>query len=375
MTRAPRARIGLADLRAQHAPLQSQLEAAAQRVLRSGHFILGDEVAAFEAELAAACGVAHAVGMSSGSDALVAILAACRIGPGDEVVTTPFSFFATVEAVLRVGATPVFADVDPATLNIDAAAVRARIGGGARAILAVHLFGRMADMPALAAAAFAAGIPVIEDAAQAIGAALPDGRGPGAAGTAAALSFFPAKNLGALGDAGMVLTGDAALADRVRSVRVHGARAPHLHELTGGNYRLDELQAALLRVKLPSLGGWTARRRDVARRYREAWAGTPVVLPPDDPGCVWSQFVIRVPDGRRDALAAHLAARDIDTAVFYPTPLHLQPALAHLGGRPGHLPHAEAAAREVLAVPVHAQLSDDDVGRVSDELAAFFAGQ
>jgi dTDP-4-amino-4,6-dideoxygalactose transaminase len=290
-------------------------------------------------------------------------------------VTTPFSFFATAEAVLRVGATPVFADIDPGTLNIDAAAARARISGSARAILAVHLFGRMADMAALAAGASATGIAVIEDAAQAIGAALPDGRRPGVAGVAAALSFFPAKNLGALGDAGMVLTDDRALADRVRSVRAHGARVPHVHELAGGNYRLDELQAALLRVKLPSLDAWTRRRRDIARRYRQAWAGTPVGLPPDDDGCVWSQFVIRVPDGRRDALAAHLAGGDIDTAVFYPTPLHLQPALAHLGGRPGQLPHAEAAAREVLAVPVHAQLSDDDVGRVCDAVQAFFAAR
>ena len=291
------------------------------------------------------------------------------------MVTTPFSFFATAEAIWRVGATPVFVDIDPTTLNIDAGAVAARVGSRTRAILAVHLFGRMADMVALDATAAAAHLALIEDAAQAIDARLPDGRGPGAAGAAAALSFFPAKNLGAFGDAGMVLTGDSALADRVRAIRVHGARAPHLHDVAGGNYRLDELQAALLRVKLPSLAMWTRRRRDIARRYRRAWAATPVALPPDDAGCVWSQFVVRVADGRRDALAAHLAARDIDTAVFYPRPLHLQPALADLGGRPGQLPHAEAAAREVLAMPVHAQLSDDDVGRVCDEVQAFFAGR
>jgi dTDP-4-amino-4,6-dideoxygalactose transaminase len=365
----------MANLAAQHVPLQSQLEAAALRVLRSGRFILGDEVAAFEGELAAACGVAHAVGMSSGSDALVAILTACRIGPGHEVVTTPFSFFATAEAVLRVGATPVFVDIDPSTLNIDAAAVGAGVGSRTRAILAVHLFGRMADMVALDVAASATRLAVIEDAAQAIGATLPDGRGPGIAGVAAALSLFPAKNLGAFGDAGMVLTGDSALANRVRAVRVHGARVPHVHDVVGGNYRLDELQAALLRVKLPSLDMWTRRRRDIARRYRQAWAELPVALPPDDPGCVWSQFVVRVAGGRREVLAAHLTARGIDTAVFYPTPLHLQPALERLGGRPGQLPHAEAAARDVLALPVHAQLSDDDVERVCDEVQAFFAGR
>ena len=365
-------RISLADLRAQNAPLEAELEAAALRVLRSGRYILGEEVAAFEREIAAFARVAYGVGVSSGSDALVAILAACGIGAGDEVITTPLSFFATAEAIVRVGATPIFADVDAATLNLDPAAAQARIGPRTKAILVVHLFGRMADTAPLAGAIAGGGVRIIEDAAQAIGASLSDGRGPGSLGAAAALSFFPAKNLGAMGDAGMVLTDDEELAARVRAIRVHGARAPHTHETIGGNFRLDELQAALLRVKLPSLPAGTARRREIAGLYRQAWADTPLGLPPPDPGCVWNQFVVRVAGGRRDALAARLASRGIDTADYYPTPLHLQPALADLGGQPGQLPRAEAACGEVLALPANAELTADEVARVCDEVRSFF---
>lgn len=363
------ARIGMANLAAQHAPLRAEIEAAALRVLRSDRYILGPEVAAFEREIAQLARVAHGVGVSSGSDALIAILAACGIAAGDEVITTPLSFFATAEAIVRVGATPIFADIDPDTLNLDLVAARARIGPRTRAVLVVHLFGRMVDPAPLAGVA----VPIVEDAAQAIGASLPDGKGPGALGTAAALSFFPAKNLGAMGDAGMVLTDDAGLAERVRAIRVHGAPSPHVHQTIGGNFRLDELQAALLRVKLPSLSAWTRRRREIADVYRQAWADTPLGLPPASPGCVWSQFVVRVPGGRRAALAARLAARGIETAVYYPTPLHLQPALAGLGGRRGQLPRAEAACAEVLAVPAHAQLTPDEVARVCDEVRAFFS--
>jgi dTDP-4-amino-4,6-dideoxygalactose transaminase len=361
-------RIGMANLAAQHAPLRAALEAAAVRVLRSGRYILGPEVEAFEREMSHSARVAHAVGVSSGSDALVAILSACGIGAGDEVITTPLSFFATAEAIVRVGATPVFADIDPETLNLDLVAARESIGPRTRAVLAVHLFGRMVDPAPLAGTA----VPIIEDAAQAVGASLPDGRGPGALGTAAALSFFPSKNLGAMGDAGMVLTDDSGLAERVRAIRVHGASSLHVHRTIGGNFRLDELQAALLRVKLPSLSAWTRRRREIADVYRQAWADTPLGLPPAAPGCVWSQFVVRVPARRRDALAAHLASRGIETGVYYPTALHLQPALAGLGVRQGHLPRAEAACAEVLAVPVHAQLTPDEIGRICDEVRAFF---
>ena len=362
------ARIGMVNLAAQHAPLRAELDAAALRVLRSDRYILGPEVVSFEREISQFARLAHAVGVSSGSDALVAILAACGIGAGDEVITTPLSFFATAEAIVRVGATPIFADIDPKTLNLDLVAARERIGPRTRAVLIVHLFGRMVDPAPLAGA----GIPVIEDAAQAIGASLPDGRGPGALGTAAALSFFPSKNLGAMGDAGMVLTDDAGLAERVRALRIHGASSPHVHQTIGGNFRLDELQAALLRVKLPSLSAWTRRRREVAAIYRQAWAETPLGLPPAASGCVWSQFVVRVLDQRRDALAARLASRGIETAVYYPMPLHLQPALAVLGVRRGQLPRAEAACAEGLALPVHAELTPDEIGRVCEEVRAFF---
>jgi dTDP-4-amino-4,6-dideoxygalactose transaminase len=362
------ARIGMANLAAQHAPLRAALEAAALRVLRSDRYILGPEVDAFEREIAQLARITHAVGVSSGSDALVAILAACGIGAGDEVITTPLSFFATAEAIFRVGATPIFADIDPETLNIDLLAARERIGPRTRGVLVVHLFGRMVDPAPLAGAA----IPIIEDAAQAIGASLPDGRGPGALGTAAALSFFPSKNLGAVGDAGMVLTDEPGLAERLRNIRVHGASSPHTHQMIGGNFRLDELQAAVLRAKLPFLSAWTRRRREIADVYRQAWVETPIGLPPAAAGCVWNQFVVRVPAGRRDALAARLASRGIETAIYYPSPLHLQPALASLGGRRGQLPRAEAACTEVLALPAHAQLTPDEIGRVCDEVRAFF---
>lgn len=365
--------IGLTNLAAIHAELGPALEEAAARVLRSGQFILGPEVAAFERELAAALRVEAAIAVSSGSDALVVALTAAGVGPGDEVVTTPFSFFATAEAIRRLGATPLFVDVDPGTLNLDAAAAAARLGPRTKAVLAVHLFGRMAELGPVERACRGAGVALIEDAAQAIGATLSDGRGPGTVGLAAALSFFPSKNLGGFGDAGMVLTQRGDVAQRARALRSHGAQAPHLHAEVGGNYRMDEIQAALLRVKLPRLAAWTARRREIAAHYAAALAELPMALPPPDPGSAWNQFVVRVPDGRRDALAAHLGRAGVATAIYYPTPLHLQPALAALGGRPGQLPVAERAATEVLALPIHAQLTAAEVGRVCDGVRAFFS--
>jgi dTDP-4-amino-4,6-dideoxygalactose transaminase len=370
------------DLEAHHAPLRGELEEAARRVLRSNAFILGPEVAAFEREVAAVLGVGRAIGVSSGSDALVLALLACGVGPGDEVVTTPFSFFATAGAIARVGARPVFADVEPTTLNLDPEAAIARLGPRTRATLVVHLFGRVARTASLEAACAAAGVPLVEDAAQAIGAWRQDDPGPagergqrrpaGAIGRVAALSFFPSKNLGALGDGGLVVTGDAELADRVAQLRLHGARAKHDHVAVGGNFRLDELQAAFLRVKLPHLAGWTARRRTLAAHYREALAGLPLGLPPADDGCVWNQMVVRVRGGQREALARHLATRGIDTAVYYPRPLHLQPALASLGHGPGDFPHAERAAAEVLSLPLYPELADGAVLRVTDAVRGFF---
>jgi dTDP-4-amino-4,6-dideoxygalactose transaminase len=359
------------DLAAHNEALAVELDEAARRVLRSGRYIDGPEVAAFEHEAAAALGIAHAVAVSSGTDALLALLMALGIGPGAEVVTTPFSFIASASSIARLGAVPVFADVEPLTLNLDPDAASARIGARTRAVLAVHLFGRAARVRPVKEACTAAGIPLVEDAAQAIDARA-GARPVGTLGAGGALSFFPAKNLGGFGDGGMVVTEDAALAARVRLLRAHGSKTRYHHELLGGNFRLDELQAALLRVKLPHLPRWSARRRAIAARYRERLHRLPLVTPPDDPGCVWNQFVVRAPDRRRDPLQAFLAARQIATAVHYPRPLHLQPCFAELGHRPGDFPHAERACDEVLGLPVYPELPDEAVDRVCDTIGAFY---
>jgi dTDP-4-amino-4,6-dideoxygalactose transaminase len=359
-------RIPLVDLRAIHAGLDEQLRAAAARVITSSQLILGPEVAAFERELAAALGFSAAVGVSSGTDALLSLLIAAGVGPGDEVVTTPYSFFATAEAIVRLGARPVFADIEPETMNIDPTEAAARIGPRTKAVLVAHLFGRPVRTDLLTRSCAAAGIPLLEDGAQAIGA-----RGSGL-GAGLALSFFPAKNLGGFGDGGAVLTNDAALAGRVRTLRSHGAAEKGRHLHVGGNFRLDELQAALLRIKLPYLAGWTAERRILAGRYADRLRGLPLALPPADEGSVWNQFVIRVAGERREDLRRHLDGRGIDSAVYYPTPLHLQPALAFLGHRRGDFPQAERAAEEALALPLFPGLADDDLGRVTAAVADFF---
>jgi dTDP-4-amino-4,6-dideoxygalactose transaminase len=364
------------NLEAHHQPLLHELEAALLRVLHSGKYISGAEVAAFEKEAAAALGVGHAVGVSSGTDALLAVLMALGIAPGDEVVTTPFSFFATAGAIVRLGAVPVFADIDPATMNLDPDAAVARVGRKTRAVLTVHLFGRVARTSSLEEVCSSAGIPLVEDAAQAIGACGDGsrwGRRVGTLGHAAALSFFPSKNLGGFGDGGMVITNDAALAERLRLLRAHGARPKHHHQLVGGNFRLDELQAALLRVKLPHLFYWSEQRRHIAGRYRAGLADLPLTLPPEDPGCVWNQYVVRVPDGRRDQLIHHLTARKIASAVYYAEPLHSQPCFSHLGYRPGQFPHAERACAESLALPIYPELSEAAQDRVCEVVRSFFA--
>jgi dTDP-4-amino-4,6-dideoxygalactose transaminase len=363
------------DLEAHHAPLQKELAAAAARVIQSGRYILGPEVDALEKEVAAASGVPHAVGLSSGTDALVAMLMALEIGPGDEVITTPFTFFATAGAIARVGARPVFADIDPATYNLDAASAVARIGPRTRAVITVHLFGRVASGEVLERACAERGIPILEDACQAIGAVDGAGRRVGKIGKGAALSFFPSKNLGGFGDGGMVLTDDAGFADKLKLVRTHGARPRYHHIMVGGNFRLDEMQAALLRVKLPHLERWTAGRRRVAAQYRSRLTGLPLRLPPDEPGCVWNQYVISVDRSRRDALAQQLASAGITTAVYYPEPLHLQPCFAALGARPGDLTVAERACGEVLALPIYPELTDEMVGMVSETIRSFLAAR
>jgi dTDP-4-amino-4,6-dideoxygalactose transaminase len=371
-TLADRIPIPMSDLQTQHAPLLPALQAAAARVLASSRFILGDEVAAFERETSLGLGVGHAVGVSSGSDALLALLMAAGVGPGDEVVTTPYSFFATVEAIVRLGGRPVFVDIDPHTLNIDPEQAADRIHSRTRAVVVVHLYGRMAGAPPLAAACRSAGVPLIEDAAQAIGARSADGFRAGTLGAGAALSFFPSKNLGGFGDGGMVITDDEATATRVRLLRNHGVAGKLRHVVVGGNFRLDELQAALLRVKLPWLERWSSERRRIAAQYRERLSKLPVELPPFDDGCVWNQFVVRVPADRRAGLIGHLDGLGIASSVYYPIPLHLQPALAHLGHRPGDFPRAELAARESLALPIFPELGDERLSRVADAVADFF---
>jgi dTDP-4-amino-4,6-dideoxygalactose transaminase len=344
-------KVALADLSAQYTTLKAELDAAVHRVLAGGHYINGEDVAAFEREIARDSGHAHAVGVSSGSDALFAALWALGITPGDEVVTSPFSFFATAGAIARLGATPIFADIDPLTFNLDPTGAVSRITPRTRVILPVHLFGRSADP-------IATTLPILEDAAQAVGS--PN------LGTLAALSFFPSKNLGAAGDAGMVLTNDDELADRIRLYRAHGAKPKYEHHVVGANMRMDTLQAAILRVKRPHLAEWNAQRRRNAAIYRELLATTPLVLPDDAPGHVWHQFVVRAP--RRDELRRFLHERDIETEVYYPKPLHQQAPFA----RGESFPEAERACREVLALPVHPHLEPAQLEYVADAIRRFY---
>jgi dTDP-3-amino-3,4,6-trideoxy-alpha-D-glucose transaminase len=336
-------RIPLVDVKAQYEPLLPELRERLAAVLESGRFILGPEVQAFEREAADYLGVPQAVGVANGTDALVLVLDALGIGPGDEVICPSFTFYATAESIVRRGATPVFADVDPATLNLDPADVAERITDRTRALMPVHLFGRPAALAELAEL----GLPIVEDAAQAFGA-------PGTAttGVASTYSFFPTKNLFALGDGGLVGFTDEELADRVRLLRFHGSRDKKDFQLVGYNSRLDELQAAALRVFLPHLPGWNRARREAAARYSELGLGELCELPPDEPGHVYHMYVVRSPE--RDAIAAALEAAGIGHASYYVTPLHLQPALRFLGWSEGSLPETERASRENLALPLWA---------------------
>jgi dTDP-4-amino-4,6-dideoxygalactose transaminase len=318
-------------------------------------------VEAFEHEAAAFLGVLHAVGVGNGTDALVLALEALGIGPGDEVICPAFTFFATAEAIARVGATPVFADIDPVTLNIDPADVEARVTARTKAIMPVHLFGRPVPLEPLAAL----GLPVIEDAAQAFGAP-----GVAATGVCSTFSFFPTKNLFALGDGGLVTCLDDDVARRVRLLRFHGSTDKRHHELIGTNSRLDAIQAAALRVFLPRLAGWNASRREAAARYAELGLGEAVELPPDEPGHVYHMFVVRAPAGDRERIRAGLADAGIACASYYLTPCHLQPALRHLGYEPGSLPETERAATENLALPMWGGIDEDTQRRVVDTVLA-----
>ena len=367
--------VPLLDLDAQYRPLRDELLAAIARVCDSHRFIHGPEVDALERELATYLQVAHTVGVSSGSDALLMALMGLGIGPGDEVITTPYSFFATAGAIVRVAAQPVFVDIEADTFNIDPNAVAAAITPRTRAIIPVHLFGQPAELAPLLALASKAGVHLVEDAAQAIGASY-HGRPAGSWGTIGCFSFFPSKNLGAFGDAGLVTCLDEPLAHRLRLLRNHGMEPKYYHHLVGGNFRLDALQAAVLRVKLPHLASWTAARQRNAARYRALFADAGlsgiVQLPVEAPNRthIYNQFVIGVRN--RDALRAHLTQRGIGTEIYYPVPFHLQACFASLGYREGAFPAAEVAAKESLALPIYGELTEAHQREVVSAIRSFF---
>jgi dTDP-4-amino-4,6-dideoxygalactose transaminase len=368
-------KIPLLDLRAQYAELRDEIAIALAGVYEEQAFVLGPRVEAFEREIARFVGVTDAVAVKSGSDALYLSLLALGVGPGDEVVTTPFSFFATAGAIVRLGATPVFADVDERTLNLDPSQVREVLGPKTRAILPVHLFGVPAELDELLRLGDERGVPVVEDAAQALGARYRERR-VGSIGRVGCFSFHPSKPLGAFGDGGMLVTNDGELARRLRKLRVHGATGKYEHELEGGgNHRLDALQAAVLSVKLPRLEAWIRLRAELASLYANALAGCPgIVLPELPPGVVSSHsvFTLRVANGRRDALKRALAESGVETAIHYPKPLHLQPALARFGRGEHSLPSAEQAATEVLSLPLYPELGEERASYVAARVRQFF---
>ncbi|MCX6030215.1 MAG: DegT/DnrJ/EryC1/StrS family aminotransferase [Chloroflexi bacterium] len=372
--------VPLLDLKAQYAPIREEIRAAIDRVADSQYFILGPEVEALEREVAAYSQCRFGIGMSSGTDALTAAMMAIDVGPGDEVITTPYSFFATAGCIARLGAQAVFVDIDPLTFNLDPAGIEAAITGQTKAILPVHLYGQMADMDPIIAIAARHNLIVIEDAAQAIGAEY-HGRRAGSIGHFGCFSFFPSKNLGGFGDGGMVTTNDPALAEKAKWLRNHGMNPKYYHKYIGGNFRLDALQAAVLRIKLKYLDSWTAGRQRNADRYRRLFAEAGLtqpatrnpqsVVPPFDAGFgrhVYNQFVIRT--SRRDAVITQLKARQIGHEIYYPLPLHLQECFAGWGYRPGDFPHSEAAAAETLALPIYPELTEELQAAVVAAIAA-----
>ena len=394
-------RVPLLDLGEQYRALAEPLRAEVEKILSNQQFILGPKVEEFEAAMCAYCKAPHVIGVSSGTDALLAILMALEIGPGDSVLTTAYTFFATGACIARVGATPVFVDIDPATYNISPAEIERYLsercrresdgrlvdegGRTLRAIMPVHLFGLCCEMDAISDIAQRSGLPVIEDAAQAIGAEYSGTAGAAQAGTigvAGCFSFYPSKNLGAAGDAGLVVCREEALAQKVRSCREHGMEPRYFHHFIGGNFRLDAIQAAILNVKLPYLDGWSAARRRVADVYREEFGRrnlTSKIALPAEPyrrtglknHHIYHQYVIRAP--RRDALRDHLTRKEIGSAIYYPLGLHQQVCFAYLGYREGDLPETERAARETLALPIYPELTREAQGVVVDAIEQFFS--
>lgn len=364
--------VPLLDLQAQYQPLRDEILAALTRVADSQRFILGPETAQLECALAGRLGVPEAIGVSSGTDALLVAMMALGIGHGDEVITPTYSFFATAGCVVRLGARPVLVDIDPRTFNVDVAQVEAAVTPRTKAIVPVHLFGQCADMAPLLALSERTGVPIIEDACQSIGAAY-QGQQAGSLGVFGCFSFFPSKNLGAFGDGGLVTARAPEQGKVVRLLRAHGAEQRYYHQRVGGNFRLDELQAAVLNVKLLHLDAWTAARQRNADRYRSLFADrglTDVTLPVtlDDRTHIYNQFVIRLP--KRDAVKAHLQAHGIGCEVYYPVPFHLQQCFEDLGYGKGAFPHAEAAAADSLAIPIYGELTESQQAEVVDAIAA-----
>jgi dTDP-4-amino-4,6-dideoxygalactose transaminase len=384
-------KVPLLDLRAQYQSLREEAERVIREVCDSQQFILGPRTAELEERMAAYSNARHAIGVSSGTDALLIALMALDVGPGDEVITTPYTFFATAGVVSRLGATPVFCDIEPHDFNLSPRAVEAfieehcrresgrlidaRTGNIVKAIIPVHLYGQMADIDAFVALAARHGLKVVEDAAQAIGAALPDGRRAGGIGDIGCFSFFPTKNLGAFGDAGMCTTNDAALAEKMRMLRVHGGHPKYYHSMIGGNFRIDELQAAVLLVKLPHLDDWTAGRQRNAEHYigalTAAGLGAQLETPVVKPGHrhIFNQFVIRT--ARRDALRAHLQESGVGTEIYYPVPLHQQECFADLGYRREDCPESSRAADKTLALPIYPELTREQLDYVVEQIARF----
>jgi len=385
--------VPLLDLKAQNGPLKAAVLNRIEQVYDSGQFIMGEWLEQFEKEVAAYLEVKHAIGVSSGTDALLLSLMALGVGAGDAVITSTFSFFATAGVISRLGARPYFADIDPETYNINARSAEAAIhraqsdGARPKALIPVHLFGQSADMDKLMEIAASYGLAVVEDAAQAIGAQYPiDGcvKNVGTIGLCGCYSFFPSKNLGCLGDGGLTVTNDDNFAERLRLLRTHGAKAKYYHSDIGGNFRMDALQAAVLSEKLPHLDNWHKQRRRNAERYRRMLAATDLVstgkvTPPAEKypalprGHIYNQFVLRVKE--RDSLRQFLNSRKIGNEIYYPLPFHMQQCFRNLGYREGDFPVAEAAAREVLAVPIYAELTEEQQQYVIDAIAAFYAGR
>ena len=371
--------VPLLDLKAQHATIRDEVVAAMLRIVDAQTFILGDAVASLEQEVAALSHTAHAIGCANGTDAILLALRALDIGRGDEVITTPFTFFATAGTIHNVGATPVFVDIEPGTFNIRPDAVAAARTSKTKAVVPVDLFGQMAPIEEVALAA--PGLPIIEDAAQSIGARRSvDGvtRMAGEMPTIGTFSFFPSKNLGGYGDGGMIVTQNAAIAERLKRLRVHGGAKQYFHDEVGYNSRLDALQAAILSAKLPHLAGWSARRRENAAFYDQALASLaesgaltrPYVAAENE--SIFNQYTIRVADGKRDALQSFLKERGVGSSIYYPLPLHLQPCFAYLGYREGQCPESERAAREVLSLPIYPELTPAQLDEVVRGVDSFF---